>query len=69
VALPFKGQYLCGVKFPQFSGHNSELFFAVNEDATASKVVQILAPYDFNDSGLVNSGIAPFWNFSPDWNS
>lgn len=48
-------------------GHNSELFLAEKQEKSASNVAQIVTPYDFNDSGQVNSGIAPYWNFSPDW--
>lgn len=42
------------------SGHNSEPFYDAN------KATQLVVPYDFNDSGQVNSGIAPYWNFTPD---
>ncbi len=42
-------------------GHNSEPF------VDAAKVTQVIVPYDFNDSGQVNSGIAPYWSFSPSY--
>lgn len=48
-------------------GHNSEPFFKLNADPTAKKVTQVVVPYDFNDSGQVNSGVAPYWSFSPRW--
>lgn len=51
------------------AGHNSELFFKANKEQVESKVVQTLVAYDFNDSGQVNSGIAPYWNFSPAWDN
>lgn len=42
-------------------GHNSEPF------TDAAQVTQAIVPYDFNDSGQVNSGIAPYWSFSPNY--
>lgn len=40
-------------------GHNSEPFW------TLEKITKLVVPYDFNDSGLVNSGIAGPWTFTP----